>query len=265
MKGVAGRKKSILSHGSECLSRYTGKPLKRYPVCLTLTAIFLLLVSAIVCDEEVYGMAKKKHVVLLGASVGNAWNIEALPDRLKQTGPVQDYRFEFAGDYQFDKSTTLKSLLARKEDRPDTIIIKECAAYFPGDLNQYQTLIKTYIEECLKTGVIPVLATVAPVREPGILKLQYWKNIVKRIIYPSKPGVEARLSGLTAYNDWVRTYTAEQKLAVLDLEKALRISESDRRLKPDLDGGDGLHLNAQAYAVLDQIVMPALEQAFSKK
>jgi len=265
MKRVAGRKKNILSHGSECLSRDTVTSSKRYPGCFTLAAMFLLLVSAIVCDEEVYGMAKKKYVVLLGASVGHAWNIEALPDRLKQAGPVQDYRFEFAGDYQFDKTTTLKSLLARNENKPDTIIIKECAAYFPGDLNQYQTLIKTYVEECLKAGVIPVLATVAPVRDPGIFKLQYWKNIVKRIIYPSRPGVDARLGGLTAYNDWVRKYAAENKLTVLDLEKVLRISESDRRLRPDVDSGDGLHLNGQAYGLLDQIVISALDQAFSKK
>ena len=265
MKGMAEKKKNILSHGSECLSRFSGRSLKRPPVCLILTAVSLLLITAMVCDEEVYGMTKKKHVVLLGASVGNAWNIKALPDRLKQVELAQDYSFEFAGNYQFDKTTTLKSLLARNDNKPDAIILKECAAYFPGDLNHYQTLIKTYIGECLKAGVIPVLATVAPVREPGILKLQYWKNVIKKILYPSKPQTEARLKGLTAYNDWVRTYAAEQKLAVLDLEKALRISESDRRLRPDLDGGDGLHLNAQAYAVLDQSVIPALEQAFIKK
>jgi len=262
MKGMAGRQKNILSYDSEYLSTDTGKSLKRYRARFTLATVFLLLVSAIICDEEVYGMAKKKHVVLLGASVGHAWNIEALPDRLKQAGPVQDYSFEFVGDYQFDKTMTLKSILARKQNKPDTIIIKECAAYFPGEFEQYQALVKGWIKECKDAAVIPIPTTVVPVAKATSLKA-----IVKDLLKPllGKASSTQRLEALLQYNDWIRSYTKQEGLALLDLEKTLRTSEADRRLREDLHSGDGLHLNGQAYGLLDQIVMPVLNEAFSKK
>ena len=220
-------------------------------------------------------MQKLKHIVLLGASVGKAWNIESLPNRIRQSNtnnssnPINpknliNYRFEYVGEYQFDKSKALQQILQRKENRPDAVLLKECAVYFPGDNAEYRNLIKSWVAECQKKGVTPVLVTVAPVREPTIWKLQYWKNIVKKVVYPNKPTVEARLRDLTAFNDWIRNYALEQNLQVLDLEKALRVSESDRHLRVDLDGGDGLHLNQEAYALLDQIVLPTLDQAFKK-
>jgi hypothetical protein len=262
MKGMAGRQKNILSYGSKCLSTGARTPLRRYLACFTLATMFLLWVSAIICDEEVYGMAKKKHVVLLGASVGHAWNIEALPERLKQAESVQDNSFEFVGDYQFDKTMTLKRLLARKENKPDAIIIKECAAYFPGEFEQYQALMKGWIKECKDAGVIPIPTTVVPVAKATSLK-----DIVKDLLKPllGKASSTQRLEALLQYNDWIRAYTKQEGLALLDLEKTLRISETDRRLRGDLHSGDGLHLNAQAYGLLDQIVIPALDQAFSKK
>jgi len=220
-------------------------------------------------------MQKPKHIVLLGASVGKAWNIESLPNRIRQSNtnnssnPINpknliNYRFEYVGEYQFDKSKALQQILQRKENRPDAVLLKECAVYFPGDNAEYRNLIKSWVAECQKKGVTPVLVTVAPVREPTIWKLQYWKNIVKKVVYPNKPTVEVRLRDLTAFNDWIRRYALEQKLQLLDLEKALRVSESDRHLRVDLDGGDGLHLNQEAYALLDQIVLPTLDQAFKK-
>jgi len=200
-------------------------------------------------------LSEKRDVVLLGASIGFYWKFEDLPKRMGMEG----YTFEYIGEDGFDKSKTLQKILSRP-NRPDAIFLKQCAAYFPGDLVQYQALMKTYVQECLKAGIVPILVTVAPVREPGIFKLQYWKNIVKKIIYPSRPTVEARLRDLTAYNDWLKKYSLEQNLEIVDLEKALRISDTDRRLRADFDGGDGLHLNSNAYAKLDQIVMPTLEK-----
>ena len=200
---------------------------------------------------------KPKEIVLLGASVGYYWNIPDLPKRTK----VQGYTFEYVGADGFDKSTPLGSILNRANP-PDAIFLKECAAYFPGNLVHYQNLMKGWVGECQKKGVVPALVTVGPVREPTIWKLQYWKNIIKKIIYPNKPTVEARLRDLAAFNDWIRKYALEQNLPILDLEKTLRISETDRRLREDFDGGDGLHLNSNAYAKLDQIVIPTLEKVY---
>jgi hypothetical protein len=221
-----------------------------------------LLASAIMCDGEVYGMTKKKHVVLLGASVGNAWNIGSLPERLNQGKSAQGYSFEFVGDYQFDKTQTLKSILQRKQNKPDAIILKECAAYYPGDLRQYQELMKGWIKDCKEARVVPVLATVVPVAKATSLKA-----ITKDLIRPllGKATSSKRLQALLQYNDWIKAYAKQEGLTVLDLEATLRTSDADRSLRPDLHSGDGLHPNAKAYALLDRIVIPALDQAFKKK
>jgi len=221
-------------------------------------------------------MQKTKHIILLGASVGKSWNIESLPNRIRQSNtnnssnPINpknliNYRFEYVGEYQFDKSKALEQILQRKENKPDAIFIKECAAYFPGDLANYRNLMKMWVGDCLRKGVIPILVSVAPVREPSFWKLQYWKSIVKKIIYPNRPTVEARLKDLTTFNDWIRKYALEQNLQILDLERALRVSEIDRHLRADLDEGDGLHLNQKAYSILDQTILPTLAQAFRKR
>jgi lysophospholipase L1-like esterase len=214
------------------------------------------------CDGEVYAVTKKKHVVLLGASVGHAWDIASLPERLNQGKSAQGYTFEFVGDYQFDKTQTLKDLLQRKQNKPDAIILKECAAYYPGDLNRYQELMKGWIKDCKDARVVPVPTTVVPVA-----KATSMKNIAKDLIRPllGKATSSARLESLLQYNDWIRAYAKQEGLTVLDLEETLRTSEADRRLRVDLHSGDGLHLNAQAYTLLDRIVIPTLDKAFSKK
>ncbi len=250
------------SHGSACPLAGIMNSFKRYIVFAMTVTMTLLMVSAVMCDGEVYGMTKKKHVVLLGASVGHAWDIASLPDRLKQDQNAQGYAFEFVGDYQFDKSQTLRSILQRKQNKPDAIILKECAAYFPGDLRQYQETMKGWVKECKNAKVVPVLTTVVPVTKPTGLKAMA-KDLVKPLF--GKANTTARLESLLQYNDWIRAYAKQEGLTVLDLEETLRISETDRRLRADLQSGDGLHLNAQAYALLDRIVIPTLDQAFRKK
>ncbi|MCX6927761.1 MAG: hypothetical protein NT154_31805, partial [Verrucomicrobia bacterium] len=78
-------------------------------------------------------------------------------------------------------------------------------------------------------------------------------------------GWQQRLAGLLAYNDWVRQFAGLQRLDVLDLEAALRVSVNDRSLRTDLDSGDGLHLDTRAYEdYLNPIMMPMLLNAFGE-
>jgi hypothetical protein len=73
----------------------------------------------------------KRRTVLLGASVGKGWQIEQLPARADN----DEYIFEYAAVYSFDKTQVLHSLLEQEEGTmPDAIILKECAAYFPSEL-----------------------------------------------------------------------------------------------------------------------------------
>ena len=226
-----------------------------------LATIAFLVVSMGPFSDEVYGMTKKKHVVLLGASVGQAWSIEALPDRV---AAAQGYRFEYVGEYAFDKTEALRKILQRKENRPDAILIKECAAYFPGDLRRYQELLKEWVKECRKAKVIPIPTTVVPVistkNKPMKDRL---KDFIKTLL--GRPTTATQLEGIFRYNDWVREYTAQEGLTVLDLEVPLRTSQDDRSLRVDLHSGDGLHLNSTAYEILDTIVVPTLDRAFRRK
>jgi lysophospholipase L1-like esterase len=261
MKGMDSFLKKMLSIGAAAVASRNWRYSNRYLVCLTAFVVTFLLVDLMICKNEAYGMTKQKHIVLLGASVGQAWNIEGLPDRV---AAAQGYRFEYVGEYAFDKTEALRKILQWKQNRPDAIFIKECAAYFPGDLHQYQELMKGWVKECKKAGVIPIPTTVVPVvsDKNKTLKDQLM-DFIKKLL--GRPTTATQLAGILQYNDWVRVYAAQEGLTVLDLEAPLRTSQDDRSLRVDLHSGDGLHLNSKAYQILDKTVVPTLDRAFRKK
>lgn len=263
MSGVSGNSNGRLfpMFKSICASAMNVMSQKLVFFCLGI--ILILLGPGISGEDEVHGMAVKKHVVLLGASVGKEWKIESLPERLKQAGPVQGYHFEYVGEYAFDKTEALMKILQGTQNRPDAIFIKECAAYFPGDLRQYQELMKGWVKECKKVGVIPIPTTVVPVVSSKNKSIkERGKDFIKFLI--GRPTTAFQLEGIFQYNDWIRQYASQEGLTVLDLEGPLRTSQKDRSLRIDLHSGDGLHLNAKAYEILDSIVIPTLDHAFHK-
>ena len=235
--------------------------------------LFLALWPMPFIQSEVFAMFPKKHVVLLGASVGNAWKIEALLDRLSRNGSLgltskaisqevsNKYRFEYVGDYQFDKSKSLKKILERRANKPDAIFLKECAAYFPGDLSKHKVLMTNWIQQCKNAGMVPIPTTVVPIIRDGSL-VSRGKDLIKGII--GKTTGSSHLVSILEYNDWIRTLENNKGQIILDLEEALRVSPENRSLRPDLHSGDGLHLNAKAYEILDKIVIPVLERAMPR-
>lgn len=113
---------------------------------------------------------------------------------------------------------------------------------------------KRWIKQCQDRGVVPIPTTVAPVTRSHDERFKTYnpfKRIVKRILGIS---MKTRMQRIIEYNDWVQDYSKEQGLTLLDLEAPLRISETERRLRNSLTKGDGLHLNAEAYRLLDNIV-----------
>ncbi len=197
-----------------------------------------------------------KHVILLGASIGEGWDIGKLPNRIDAGG----YTFEFVGEYVFDKSKALNEILMRNP-KPDAVILKECSTYFPGKFEEQKELMQKWIEALQKNGIIPIPATVVPVTSPRMFTVQYVKNLMKKYLPMGKINIEKRQSYVVEFNDWVRKYADQKGLAVLDLEGTLRRDESDRRLRPELSSGDGMHLNRDAYALLDKIVIPTIMKA----
>ena len=199
-------------------------------------------------------MGNKKRIILLGASVGKAWNLKEFPLRMK---PDQ-YEFESIAFYEYDKTEALEEILIRPKrkfrltksyikgffapspQRPDVIIIKECAAYFPGDFITYTELMKKWAKRIRNANIEVVLATVVPVTP---------ERNEKR---------KGQMESIREFNDWIREYAKEENIALLDLEAALRRDETGRFLREDLTSGDGLHLNTKAYDILDTLLRETL-------
>lgn len=199
-------------------------------------------------------MEDKKRIVLLGASVGKAWDLPSFPNRMKN----DHYRFETVTAYQYDKTEALEEILMRPQRKfrltrtyvqgffkpspplPDTIILKECAAYFPGDLELYKELMKKWVTRIRDAKIQVILVTVVPVTQEHAEK---------------KKG---RIEAIREFNHWIREYAQTEKIPFLDLEAALRRDADTRFLKDDLTDGDGLHLNKKAYDLLDPLLQSVL-------
>ncbi len=196
----------------------------------------------------------KNHVVLLGASVGQEWKLQDYPQRMKD----RTHTFESVAIYQYDKTEGLEEILMRPERKfrltktylkgffqpspklPGTIIIKECAAYFPGDLNSYEELIRQWVERVRKKNIAVVLATTVPVTRS---RSETKQNQMKQI---------------REYNDWLRQYAQSEHIRVLDLEAAVSTGLRERFLRDELST-DGLHLNKKAYDLLDASLQTVLK------
>lgn len=194
------------------------------------------------------------RVVLLGASIGRTWNLSAFPERMHD----KNYVVESFAVWQFDKSETLEEILMRPERKfhmtatyfkslfqaapqlPNAVILKECSAYFPGDPRQQKELVKKWVDQVRHAGIQPILATAVPVTRSRAEK------------------DKGKMDGIREYNDWIRNYAKDQRIPLLDLERALRIDPVERYLKDDFTSGDGSHLNGKAYEILDRLLYKTL-------
>jgi len=209
-----------------------------YKKCPLLGASILLLIN-------VEAMPKEKEIVLIGASIGRAWHIQGLPKRKN----FPEVRFEYIGVFDtFDKTQAIQKIMNRTI-KPDVVIIKECSIFFPGPLEQFKKLAAGWIEALQQAGIRPVLATIVPVAKPRSISARgrEWirENILRR---------ESRIEQVLSYNEWVRKFSRDRGLVALDLEQAVRVSERDRYMRPDVDMGDRIHLNERGYILLDAIM-----------
>lgn len=214
---------------------------------LLASAVFLAFTGTAAFAAE---QAAKTRVLLLGASVGQDWNVPGLPKRLGD----DRFQFEAVQAWQFDKTEALDEVLMRPKRKfkatktylkgffepspvkPDIIIIKECAAYFPGDLSSYKTMVKKWVATIRAAGKKPAIATVSPVTRARALK---------------GPG---KIESIREFNDWIREYAASEKMPLVDLEAALRTDDKDRFLKDEYST-DGTHLKRNAYDILDRVLL----------
>lgn len=199
---------------------------------------------------------KRKRAILLGASIGKAWDFPNLPQREKR----DDYIFEYTLLSGFNKESEIRQFLSRKINYPDVIFIKECAAYFPGDITEYKKQVVKWIELCLESKVIPIPTTVVPVTRLHPVK-KFMIDILRgrNPFKTDNPFSSKKNTEIIMYNNWIRDIGETYGIPVLDLEKSVRYSSRNRYLREDFARIDGLHINSKAYRVLDKIVFPELD------
>lgn len=184
-----------------------------------------------------------EYYVLVGASVGKAWNFDAIPERLN-LGP--GIVFGNRTIYEFDKSKAINALV-NLPISVSGVIIKECSAYFPREIKFSEDQIRAWVNEVRSQGINSILATVVPVtKDRDNADLGKFQSILE-------------------FNDFIREYAAKEHLMVLDLEKAVRISETDRHLREEYAQPDGSHLVKKAYdEALDKIAVELIKELTKK-
>ncbi len=229
-----------------------------------IAAAAVVVVAAMVIVVAIYRASRSEtsrtprhiHVVLVGASIGQEWKLAGWPDRTL----MPDVTAESIAAWQFDKTEAINELLmrpARKfritrtyitslfQPRPpkaNIVILKECSSYFPGDLPAYRESLRRWVKQIQAAGARVVLATVVPVT-----RTRAARDVGKQ-------------ESLVEYNRWIRDFARQEGIALLDLESALRAGDGDFYLRDDFTSGDGSHLNAAAYAVLDKTLRATLCQ-----
>jgi hypothetical protein len=163
-------------------------------IALTICLVAMLLFGGVVMAES-DKVEHLKRVVLVGASIGNNWHFDRIGERV----PLPGYRFNYVGVYSFDKGPLIQKLVT-DPDKPDIVLIKECASYFPGDTEQYQRQFLSWVETLRAVGIQVVLVTTAPVAEPTDY-IPRAKIFVKRLI-----GKPLQLDSIKQFNDWLKQY-----------------------------------------------------------
>ena len=225
----------------------------------SLMFIHFLAAGEITMDNQMTSNAPKR-ILLLGASVGREWNLPAFPSRMK----TDQFDVESIAVYQYDKTEALDEILMRPKrrfrltrtyltglfkpapKRPNLIIIKECAAYFPGDMERYKSLIEHWVKTIRDAKIQLTLATVVPITRDRAERHK------------------GTLEAIRDFNDWISGYAHKEHIPLLDLEAALRTDSQQRYLKSEYTSGDGLHLNRSAYDILDRLLQNTLEAQFPR-
>ncbi len=210
----------------------------------------LLMMFVLFMNEGLADVSANKEIILIGASVAKNWKFPELVTRKKLKG----YKLDFMPVFDtFDKSPAIKDIIKR-EKKPNAVIIKECSVYFPGDINLYKNRVKEWVNELKNNHIEPILATTVPSGKPDgiIYKLKYFIKSIS--------GRPKKIDSITEYNEWVRDFSKKNGIKVLDLERILRVSDSNRYLKPKYDRGDFTHLNDKAYLVLDDFMVNFLNK-----
>lgn len=220
--------------------------------------VYRKLISATLCiilvtycsysiGEEVKNI---KDIVYIEASTGKAWKLDKFPERVNN----KNYKIDFMRVYEFDKTDLVNKALDKKRGIPDAVVVQECAVYFPGNMKEYKNKYKNWIKEIKKAGSKPIIATVVPpAKKTGYMDQA--KEFIKIYIL----GRDKQIDQIVEFNEWLRQLAKTEDAALVDLEKAVRVSEENRHMKDEFNTGDDIHINREAYDKLDRIFLKVLD------
>lgn len=170
---------------------------------------------------------KNRYIAFIGASIGRDWKLEQLPERQPD---LKDVAILFWPEYQFDKTRIVDHVM-KIPIKPDAILIKECAAYFPLNIEQAGKEYLDWFELLKKNNLKAVAVTTVPVTISN---------------EKQNPG---RAESIYAFNSFLKL-SGEK---VYDLVPTLSDPQSGGMfLQESLAQEDGLHLNQKAYKLLDR-------------
>ncbi|MFP7753824.1 hypothetical protein ACLG6S_04070 [Thermodesulfobacteriota bacterium B35] len=169
---------------------------------------------------------KRQYIVFIGASIGRDWELEQLPERqpaLRETAVL------FWPVFRFDKQEVIDHVL-KIPIKPAAVLIKECAAYFPLNVEQAGKKYLGWFDELKKNNLEAVAVTTVPVTI---------SNENQNL---------GRAESINKFNSFLKS-SGEK---VFDLIPILSDPQSGGTfLQESLAQEDGLHLNLKAYRLLD--------------
>ncbi|MDE7408069.1 MAG: SGNH/GDSL hydrolase family protein [Muribaculaceae bacterium] len=99
--------------------------------------------------------------------------------------------------------------------------------------------IMSMVELARAAGITPILSTVLPAAA-----------------FRWRPEVTDAPEKISALNEWIRTYAAQQEIPLIDYYKVM-VADDERSLNPAMTK-DGVHPLADAYEVMEQAAIPII-------
>ena len=170
-------------------------------------------------------------IAFVGASIGRDWGLEKFTIR----GKLDKISIAYWPQYEFNKKEIIDYIIKFKI-KPDIIIIKECAEYFPRDEKESVDIILSWVNLLEKNNIKTLIATTCPVT--------FEHDRQKR----------GRQESIQRYNELLR----QKGLNILDLERVLASEETSPYLHKSFAQQDGLHITGKGYKQMDEALLEFL-------
>lgn len=170
-----------------------------------------------------------KRIIVVGASISRTWDLRNLHNRFPQNNVTAGVRVK----YEFDKEEVIQRIIGMRT-KPHSVFIKECADYFPRDVDKSIEDISRWSSLLKNAGIVPVIMTTIPVTKDH------------------SDNHQGKLQSINNFNHKLLEFCHQNDIKCLDAQELLKDATDLNALDPRYAEKDGLHLNAAAYQILDK-------------